>query len=126
MPQPSSPHAPARHPSPHLLLAAAVALLALLVYANALGNGYALDDERIIQLNPAVHGLGNLRATLLEPYWRAAADLYRPVTLLSFAAGWAVHGGSPAPMHAVNALLHALCSVLVAVLVLRLRGGLAA
>ena len=123
MPQPASMHAPARRPSPHLWVPLGAALLGLLVYANALRNGYALDDERIVQLNPAVHGLGNLHAILLQPYWQAAADLYRPVTLLSFATGWAVHGNAPAAMHAVNALLHAACAGLVALLVLRLRGG---
>jgi tetratricopeptide (TPR) repeat protein len=126
MPHPSAPDAPAPRPPPHALVLGAVALLALLVYANALRNGYALDDERIILLNPALHGLGNLHATLLEPYWKEAADLYRPITLLSFAVGWAVHGGAPGPMHLVNALLHALCAAGVALLVLRLRGGLAA
>jgi len=97
------------------------ALLALLVYANALANGYAIDDEPILANNPAVHGLGSPRELLLGSYWPNAHALYRPVTLLSMALQWAVHGDSPGAFHAVNLLLHAAATALVAVLLLRLR-----
>lgn len=100
-----------------------VGLLALAVYANALRNGYALDDEAIILRNRVVHGLGDLRGVLLGPYWTDTGELYRPVTLLTFALGWAVHGPSTVAMHAWNVGVHAACSALVAVLVLRLGGG---
>jgi tetratricopeptide (TPR) repeat protein len=100
-----------------------VALLAACVYALALRNGFAVDDESIIWRNPVVHGLGNPRELLLGPWWQKSGELYRPVTLASFALDWAVSGGSTAWMHAVNVALHALVSVLVAVLVARLGGG---
>ncbi len=106
-----------------MLILAGVALLAMLVYANALRNGYALDDESIVWRNPVVHGFGRLHDLLLGPYWQKSGDLYRPVTLFSFALDWTLFGGSTAAMHAVNVLLHALAAVLVAALVLRLGGG---
>jgi tetratricopeptide (TPR) repeat protein len=107
-----------------MLALAAVALLAVCVYAAALRNGYAIDDERIVWKNPIVHGFGNLHELLLGPYWQKTADVYRPVTLVSFALDWTVFGASPAPAHAVNVLLHAVAVVGVAALVLRLGGGI--
>ena len=35
--------------------AAVAAFVAVLVYLTALGNGFALDDEAIVQRNPAAH-----------------------------------------------------------------------
>ena len=122
VPRPMTPDLP--HPAPRRARAAAVlvpALLALLAYTNALANGYAIDDEPILANNPVVHGLGNLRQVLLGSYWPNAHSLYRPVTLLSMALQWAVHGNAPAAFHAVNLLLHAAATALLAVMLLRLR-----
>lgn len=94
-------------------------------YVLALRNGYALDDERIVWRNPVVHGFGNLRELLFGAYWQKSGELYRSVTLLSFALDWTVFGASPGPAHAVNVLLHAAVAVLVAELVRRLGGGIA-
>ena len=106
-----------------MLALAGVALLAVCVYALALRNGYAIDDERLVWRNPIVHGFGNLRELLFGAYWQKSGELYRPVTLVSFALDWTVFGASPAAGHAVNVLLHAAVAVLVAALVLRLGGG---
>ncbi|HEX6750523.1 MAG TPA: hypothetical protein VF092_24755 [Longimicrobium sp.] len=103
----------------------ASALLAALVYANALGNGFALDDEFVVQHNPAVRGFGDPGVLLLGPYWPGSHVLYRPLTLLTFAVDWAL-GGSATWMHAVNVLLHAGVAALVALLLLRLRASPAA
>jgi tetratricopeptide (TPR) repeat protein len=107
-----------------VLAMAAVALLAACVYALALRNGYAIDDETIVWRNPVVHGFGNLRELVLGPYWQKSGDLYRPVTLVSFALDWTLFGASPGPAHGVNVLLHAAVAVLVAELVRRLGGGI--
>ena len=127
----ASPEAPLERPvaaSPRAgtLRMLAVAVLAAGVYALALRNGYAIDDEAIVWKNPVVHGFGNLRELLLGPYWQKSGDAYRPLTLLSFAVDWTLFGGSPAAAHAVNLVLHALAAVLVAELVARLGGGTAA
>jgi tetratricopeptide (TPR) repeat protein len=96
------------------------ALLAGVVYLNALANGYAVDDGAVVAQNPVVHGLGDLRAVLLGPYWPETRSLYRPVTLLTLALQWAVHGDSPAVFHAANLLLHACATALLAAMLLRL------
>lgn len=107
-------------------VAVLVALAAAAVYANALGNGYALDDDYILRNNPLVHGLGNLGGLLRSAWWPGTDELYRPVTLLSFALEWQLWGNAPAVFHATNVLLHAVATALVAGLVLRLGGGRAA
>ncbi|HYH78454.1 MAG TPA: tetratricopeptide repeat protein [Longimicrobium sp.] len=99
---------------------AAPALLAILVFINALANGYAVDDNPILLENPVVHGLGELRQVLLGPWWPGTHSLYRPVTLFSLALQWALHGDAPVAFHAGNLLLHGVATALVAVLLLRL------
>ena len=105
---------------------ALVALAACAVYANALRNGYALDDDFILRNNPLVHGLGRAGELLRSAWWPGTRELYRPLTLLTFAAEWQLFGDAPAVFHATNVLLHAAASALVAWLVLRLGGGGAA
>ncbi|HVG44947.1 MAG TPA: hypothetical protein VM890_09455, partial [Longimicrobium sp.] len=72
-------HPSAGHPwrSPRRAGIAATVLAALLaaaVYANAVRNGYAIDDEYIVLRNPAVHGFGHLRDLLLGSYWPNASE----------------------------------------------------
>lgn len=103
-----------------LVLSTLVAMTSIFAYANAVQNGYAFDDVYIIERNPAVHGFGNLRTILLKPYWPGIPELYRPVTLLTFAADWTLFGNNPAVFHLVNILLHAAVTVAGMLLVLRL------
>jgi len=123
----TSPPAPFFRRHAALVVAVLVAVLACAVYANALRNGYAIDDEYIVFRNPTVHDFRhNLHQLLLGSYWPNSVELYRPVTIFAFALNWELTGSSAAWMHAVNALLHALATVLVIRLVLRLGGGLPA
>src|SRR5690606_23003950 len=92
-------------------------------YANALANGFALDDVYIIQRNPRVHDLSNLRDIWLTPYWPWSGrelGLYRPGTIFLYAVQWAIGEGAAQAFHVMNLLLHALASVLVFVLLRRL------
>jgi tetratricopeptide (TPR) repeat protein len=95
--------------------------VALAAYANALGNGFAYDDNLIIALNPVVTG-GDWEGAFLGGYWQQATEgsgLYRPITVASFTAEWGLWGGSPLGFHAVNIVAHALLSLLVLALLLR-------
>src|SRR5574340_1292842 len=91
-----------------------VALIAVVVYANSLGNGFVWDDTNIIITNPALKGpplplfksIDVGRDYELLPY-------YRPLTILTFLIEERLHGLSPFPMHLVNILLHAANSFLV-------------
>lgn len=97
-----------------------VAAVAVVAYANSLGNGFAYDDNLIITANPVVTD-GRMSEAVLGPYWYGAPEgggLYRPVTLGSFVAEWRAWGGSPLGFHAVNVLGHvAVCLLLLGLLV---------
>ena len=92
-----------------------VAVLAAVVYLNAVPLGFALDDLPIVRDNPTIRSAGSIPALLFEPYWPGMPEtgLYRPVTSISFALNRAITGPGPAGYHAVNLLLHALVSALV-------------
>ena len=49
-----------------------VALLALLVYANAAANGFALDDGLVIKRNPLLQAPSGLWRAWVNPWWPAA------------------------------------------------------
>ncbi len=104
-----------------LTVAAGVALLAVLVYANSLANGFAYDDVWIIETRDLVHGLGNLPELLTAEYWpgRFQSGLYRPVTLFSFALDWEIWSGRSFGFHLTNLILHAVVSAVLALLLLR-------
>lgn len=93
----------------------AVALVALLVYANALGNGFALDDGGVIRQNPLVTQPSGIWRAFANPYWPTSlgGGQYRPLGIASFSLDWWLSGGSATWMHAVNMLLHAAAAVLV-------------
>lgn len=105
------------------LLGLVVFVLAVGVYANSLGNGFALDDEWIIATNERVHGIERLPEVVSSPYWPSTAarmGLYRPVAVATYAVDWDLWNGSPLGFHAVNVALHGLASLLVFLLLLRL------
>ena len=105
---------------------ASVALLALGVYANSVGNGFALDDVGIITNHSSVQQHEWLRIWT-ENYWpcpEGAPDLlYRPLTIFSYLCNHALNGDVTWPYHAVNVALHALVSVMVTLLAVRLLGN---
>lgn len=99
-------------------------LLALLVFANTLGNGFTYDDNPIIVENPRVRDLSDVRGIWLTDWWASRLDdeqalspkrdrLYRPLTLFTFALNFAAGGLRPFGYHLVNVLLHAAVSGLV-------------
>ncbi len=99
------------------------ALVACVVYLNALHNGFTLDDQIVVQENPFVHGAAAMRDIWVSPYWPNMpfqVGLYRPLTIFMYAVEWGLWHGQPMGFHAVNILLHALVCALVVVLVLRL------
>jgi len=109
------------------------ALLAVLCYANTLGNDFCDDDLPIIVQNPLVTQPGQWGALWLQDYWHADPLatpyrdlLYRPLAVLSYRLNHAIGGLNPSPYHAVNIVLHALVTVLVYRLTCRLTGSLTA
>lgn len=98
-----------------VLTTAALSLFAAIVFANALSNGFVLDDRGILLGNPLVQQLGQSWRAFAMPYWPEAlgAGQYRPLGILGFAIDWRLSGGDPAWFHAVNVAWHALATFLV-------------
>ncbi len=101
-----------------------IALAAIGVYANSISNGFALDDTAIVKNNPHVIDL-EWSTIWSDNYWKKTNGLqpdtlYRPLTLWSYLANQYFTPGVPWPFHLVNVLLHAVVSVLMAVLAWRL------
>ncbi len=105
-----------------------VALVSMLVYANALANGYVLDDRGVLLGNPLVSSLSGIWKAFFNPYWPPpnTGGQYRPLAIASFAIDWAISGGAAWWMHAANMLWHAAASVAVFVLAAELLAPAAA
>jgi protein O-mannosyl-transferase len=103
--------------------AAIVAALAVAVYANTLGHGYALDDRLVVTHNedtkaglsglPEIFASDYLSGYLGERANPMTGGRYRPLSLVTFAVETALFGsGRPLPSHLINVLLYALCCAL--------------
>src|SRR6266498_674310 len=103
--------------------AAVLIAACILTYANGLGGGFTYDDKAIVRDNPRIRSPGNVSQIFATSYFggpRGAGTVYRPVLLLSYAVEWWIHGRQAVAFHAVNVLLHAGATLLLAALFLRI------
>lgn len=101
--------------------ALAAAALALAVYAVTLGGTYVYDDVFIARDDPRLHDTSRWGEYWTSDYFAGGVDrLYRPLVSMSYAVQWRLHGDRPALFHAVNWVMHAIVSALVAELARRL------
>lgn len=86
---------------------ALLSVLSLLPYLPSLRNGFAFDDQSLIQDNSSVLSSSPADAWT-RPFWpdRPACGLYRPVTTFSFWLNARVFGMGAGAFHAFNLLLH--------------------
>jgi tetratricopeptide (TPR) repeat protein len=105
--------------------ALAVALAAALVYLNAFGNGFVLDDIQLIRDNVRIRSLANIPGFFTAPYWdvEGAQALYRPLVLATYAVNYAANGLSTYGYTAVNVVLHVAVSLLLFGLVRSIGGS---
>ena len=100
------------------------ALVAGLVYLNAVPLGFAWDDVEIIQSNEALHSWNAIVDGLGEPYWpgtyAAAVGAWRPVVSTWWGLQWLAWGDTPALFHFVGVLLHAAATGLLVVMLCEL------
>src|SRR5579862_5385406 len=90
-------------------------LLAFLLYANSLANGFVYDDHAQIEHNPYVHSLknvGTLFSTSMLAYQgrgkQEIRNYYRPATTLEFLLCFKLFGPFPQGFHLVSVLMHCL------------------
>ena len=91
--------------------------ISVLLFANTLGNQYALDDTPAIKRNAIVtKGISAIPELMFTPYHRGfyvtSNDLYRPLSLVMFATEYELFGLNPFVGHLINILVFAL-SILV-------------
>ena len=98
----------------------ALALLAVVVYTPALLFGGFVSDDWIFVTEPLVRRLDGIVSIWLSPSEIVRENHYWPVTYTTFWIEHKLWGFNPAGYHAVNIALHALNSVLVWRLLLRL------
>ena len=111
-------------------LAAILCFICIALYANSIGNGYAIDDDAAITQNKIVHqgvsGIPELVHTgfLYGMYGYTSSKFsYRPISLISFAIEHSLWGDNPHISHAVNILLFALTVVLIFYLLQKILPG---
>lgn len=126
-----------RRPDPGLLV---ILLVTFAFYARALGHAFSQDDAHLVQVlgnenapNPMVATWQGVASYFEHHYWHGIydkGDLYRPLTILGYAATWALCGdhvvSEAFPHHLLNVLLHLLATGLVFTLLGRLGVGLVA
>jgi tetratricopeptide (TPR) repeat protein len=108
----------------------AVAALALAAYANTLANGFVWDDPIILERQLAVFDSPSAVLVVPRGIPQYSPDYYRPLTIASYlldrtVAGWlatSLGAGEALAFHLSVVLAHALASVLVCLLALRLLG----
>src|SRR6266540_1541641 len=103
--------------------AAVLIAACILTYANGLGGGFTYDDKAIVRDNPRIRSPGSVPQIFATSYFggpRGAGTVYRPLLLLSYAVQWWIHGRQAVAFHAVNVLLHAGATLLLAALLLRI------
>ena len=100
-----------------------IAVVCVLVNLGALRPGFIHDDHRIIEQNGLTSDLRHVPEIFRSGYWSTGdvqvPNLYRPVTILSFAIGRTVHGLRPLGFRLVDLLLHTLNAILVLILARR-------
>jgi len=92
-------------------------IVSILLYSNTLKHGYAYDDFSVIAENRIVtKGISAIPEILSTPYrwgyFRTANDMYRPLSLVMFAAEYQMFDADPAVSHLVNVVLYACCVML--------------
>ena len=105
-------------------------LLAIPLYANTMGNGYAVDDTMFITDNAytknGIRGIPDIFShDSFEGYFNEKKSLvsggrYRPLSIATFAIEHQVAGENPALGHAVNLALYGLTGALLYLLLIRL------
>jgi len=97
-----------------------VCLVAVVVYLNGVPGNFTFDDK-LIQRDARIHGDTSFWTIFVTDYWYhyigTSPDLYRPLTIASYALNFAVAGLYSPAFHVVNVLLHVLfCALMIALL----------
>src|SRR5690349_8265942 len=96
-----------------------IIIIGLLVYCNALFNGFVGDDNGQIVDNKLIHSLANLplffhgSTFYLQQVGQTAGVYYRPMLSTMFALIYALSGPNPFFFHLIQLLLHIVNCILI-------------
>jgi tetratricopeptide (TPR) repeat protein len=111
--QPSKPKPSAKkNPKLFFNLGLSIAILAVILYINTLGNGFVYDDVNVITRNHYVkEGVSSipqlLKTSYRFGYFEGEDELYRPLPMILFATFWQMFPDNPLPGHFANIVLYA-------------------
>ncbi|GAB4301557.1 MAG: tetratricopeptide repeat protein [Desulfuromonadia bacterium] len=102
-----------------------IPLIALLVYANSLWNGFTLDDHAVIINNPIFRtaDILSLFTTIDTVGEGQLLPLYRPFTYLTFLLEWKLHQFNPFLIRLANISLHGVNTLLLFRMTRKLAGN---
>jgi protein O-mannosyl-transferase len=104
------------------IVVAALLLVVLATYANALEVPFLWDDRSLILDNPDVHHGASLAHYFSRPFWPdpdEARAFFRPLVAISYRLDFALHGENPAGFHLANVAFHVLSTGLLFALLRR-------
>ena len=88
----------------------------LIVYSNSLGGEFAWDDEYFVVKNSRIRTLDGIASFFTNPSTAAfgglAKDIYRPITVLSYALNYRFSGLDAFGYHLINVLIHSFNAIL--------------
>ena len=109
----------------HLICVAVIVILVAVSYANTLGNGFIWDDEFLVRDNQYIKSFSHIKS-IFTSYLASSSgnvsNFYRPLQDLSYMIDHFLWGYEPFGFHLTNLLLHAVCAVLVYILLFRILG----
>ena len=101
-----------------LYFALALAVLAALVFAPALGGPWIFDDHPLIEGNAQVHSLSHAASWFTTDFWSGIEvanrlRYWRPLITATYAVDWQISGGHALQFHITNTLAHVGVTLLV-------------
>jgi tetratricopeptide (TPR) repeat protein len=117
---------PCPHSKASYLHLAAIVLLCLLIYSNALTNGFVFDDIYQVVNNPWIRDVRHLPQIFSKGVWAfkgSESNYYRPMMYFFYLLTYTAAGLTPWVFHLVSILFHTGVSVLVYLTGVRLMEG---
>ncbi|MGC8859547.1 MAG: tetratricopeptide repeat protein [Ignavibacteria bacterium] len=91
-----------------------LAVLAVGVYINCIGNDFVFDDESVVVGNQAIQSLENIPKffTAQEGFHKVIGKYYRPLVLVTYSLDYAFWELKPTGFHLTNIVFHLIATLL--------------
>jgi len=91
-----------------------LAVLAIGVYINCIGNDFVFDDESVVVGNESIRSLDNIPKffTAQEGFHKVIGKYYRPLVLVTYSIDFAFWEFKPVGFHLTNIIFHLIATLL--------------